>query len=533
MPPEFFHPSAIRNPRPTIANHNMSDVSLRELNKTFATVRAVDRVSVDFHAGEIHALLGENGAGKSTLMHLLSGLYRPDSGEICIGGQPHVFASPRAARAAGIAMVHQHFMLVPTLTVAENILFALPGSGREVVQHNALAHRVQALATQYDIAVEDPNALVATLPLGSQQRVEILKALAADARVPILDEPTAVLTPDEVERLFHTLRTLKGAGYLILLITHKIPEVLAISDRLSVLRRGRLVATKETSSCSAEELASLMIGDALPSSVPQATAAFSGRTSGHPGSSLLALENVWVQNAHDRTALRNVSFRVKPGEVVGIAGVDGNGQTELVALLIGLRAPNQGTMRLRDQPITAPTPAGLRAVGVSLIPQDRRQEGLALTLAVEENLLLSTHLLETLTPGFLLPPSVVRHFATEQIARFTIRTPFPTQPVSALSGGNQQRVVIARELASNPEIIVAANPSRGLDVGATHYVHQVLLERCQRGAGVVLISTDLDEVLALSTRVYTLYQGQLLGPVEPAVGRAEIGRMMTGAWVPP
>jgi len=205
----------------------------------------------------------------------------------------------------------------------------------------------------------------------------------------------------------------------------------------------------------------------------------------------------------------------------------------LVAVLIGLRAPAQGTMRLRDQPVTAPTPAGLRAAGVSLIPQDRRQEGLALTLAIEENLLLSTHLLETLTPGCLLPPSVVRRFATEQIARFTIRTPFPTQLVSALSGGNQQRVVIARELASDPEIIVAANPSRGLDVGATRYVHQVLLERCRRGAGVVLISTDLDEVLALSNRVYTLYQGQLLGPVEPIAGRAELGRMMTGAWVPP
>jgi general nucleoside transport system ATP-binding protein len=512
----------------------MPDVSLRELSKTFSTVRAVDRVSVDFYAGEIHALLGENGAGKSTLMHLLSGLYRPDAGEIRIAGQPRTFASPRAAHAAGIAMVHQHFMLVPTLTVAENILFALPGSGCDMVRHNVLAQRVRALATQYGIAIEDPNALVATLPVGSQQRVEILKALAAAARVLILDEPTAVLTPDEVESLFHTLRTLKRAGYLILLITHKIPEVLAISDRLSVLRRGRLVATKETSSCSAEELASLMIGDALPSfSMPQTTAAFSGRTSRHPESSLLALENVWVQNASNRTTLRNVSFRVKPGEVVGIAGVDGNGQTELVALLIGLRAPAQGTLRLRDQPVTTPTPAGLRAAGVSLIPQDRRQEGLALSLAIEENLLLSTHLLETLTPGCLLPPRVVRRFATEQIARFAIRTPFPTQLASALSGGNQQRVVIARELASDPEIIVAANPSRGLDVGATRYVHQMLRECCQRGAGVVLISTDLDEVLALSNRVYTLYQGQLLGPVEPAVGRAQIGRMMTGAWVPP
>src|SRR5262249_9788687 len=308
----------------------------------------------------------------------------------------------------------------------------------------------------------------------------------------------------------------------------------AISDRLSVLRRGQLVATRETSSCSTEELANLMIGEPLPHpSRQQVTSGPLRSMNRQSGPSLLALENVWVQTDSGRTGLRNVSFQVSRGEVVGIAGVDGNGQSELVALLIGLRAPNQGTMRLRDQWITAPTPARLRMAGISLIPQDRRQEGLVLTLAIEENLLLSTHLLDTLTPGFLLPPRVVRRFATEQITRFTIRTPFPTQLVSSLSGGNQQRVVIARELAVDPQLIVAANPSRGLDVGATRYVHQVLLERCQRGAGVVLISTDLDEILTLTDRVYTLYQGQLLGPIEPAAGRAQIGRMMTGAWVLP
>jgi len=423
---------------------------------------------------------------------------------------------------------------VPTLTVAENILFALPGSGHDVVRRGVLAQRVQELASHYDIAIEDPNALVAALPVGSQQRVEILKALAANTRVLILDEPTAVLTPDEVESLFHTLRHLKYAGYLILLITHKIPEVLAVSDRLSVLRHGKLVATRETSSCSTEELANLMIGEPFPSpSLQRATRGPLGSTKRESDSPLLAWENVWVQTESGRTVLRNVSFQVSRGEVVGIAGVDGNGQTELVAVLIGFQAPSQGTLRLRDQRITAPTPARVREAGISLIPQDRRQEGLALTLTIEENLLLSTSVLDTLAPGFLLPPKVVHRFAAEQIARFAIRTPFPTQPVSSLSGGNQQRVVIARELAFNPQLLVAANPSRGLDVGATRYVHQVLLECCQRGAGVVLISTDLDEILTLSDRVYTLYQGQLLGPIEPAAGRAQIGRMMTGAWVLP
>ncbi|HEV8712173.1 MAG TPA: ABC transporter ATP-binding protein [Candidatus Binatia bacterium] len=512
----------------------MPVVAVREISKTFSTVRAVDRVSAEFYPGEIHALLGENGAGKSTLMHLLAGLYRPDAGEIRIDGQTRVFSSPRAARAAGIAMVHQHFMLVPPLTVAENILFALPGSRWDVVRRNQLAEQVQALAGQYGITVEDPHALVSLLPVGAQQRVEILKALAANARVLILDEPTAVLTPHEVESLFHTLRDLKRAGYLILLITHKIPEVLAISDRLSVLRHGKLVATRETSSCSAEELASLMIGEILSHSVlPWASAGRRGSGSKQSASPLLALENVCVHGEGGRMRLRHVSLQVNRGEVIGIAGVDGNGQTELVAVLIGLRVPDQGTLWLRGQQLIAPTPASLRAAGVSLIPQDRRQEGLALSLTIEENLLLSTHLLETLTPGFLLPPSTVRRFATEQVDRFTIHAPSPTQPVSALSGGNQQRVVIARELAFDPQLIVAANPSRGLDVGATHYVHQVLRERCQRGAGVVLISTDLDEVLALSDRVYTLYHGHLSGPIEPTAGRAQIGRMMTGAWVPP
>ncbi|MBI3303000.1 MAG: ABC transporter ATP-binding protein [Deltaproteobacteria bacterium] len=509
----------------------MPDVFLREISKTFPGVRALDRVSVDFHPGEIHAVLGENGAGKSTLMHVLSGLYRPDAGEIRLNGRPHAFASPRTALAAGIAMVHQHFMLVPTLTVAENVLLALPGSGHDVVHRDALARRVLELAAQYGIAVEDPSAPVATLSVGAQQRVEILKALAGEARVLILDEPTAVLTPAEVESLFLTLQRLKREEYLILLITHKIPEVLAVSDRLSVLRRGRLIATRETASCSADELATLMIGQDLSPPLSQpATVGYHGGTASTSGPPLLTLDNIWARNEHGGIALRDISFTVCAGDIVGIAGVDGNGQTELAELLIGLRAPAQGVIRLREEPVAAYTPTNLRAAGVSLIPQDRRQEGLALSLAIEENLLLNAHLLATLIPGALLPPGTVRRFAEEQISRFGIGTPSPAQPVSTLSGGNQQRVVIARELAYDSQVIVAANPSRGLDIGATRYVHQALLEHCRRGIGVVLISTDLDEVLALSDRAYALYQGQLLGPVEPGAGREQLGRMMTGVW---
>lgn len=509
----------------------MPDVSLREISKAFLDVQALDRVSVDFQAGEIHALLGENGAGKSTLMHLLSGLYRPDTGEIRIDGRPHTFSSPRAALAAGIAMVHQHFMLVPTFTVAENIFLALPGRARDLVRRHTLGRYVQDLAAHYRLTDIEPHARVATLSVGAQQRVEILKALAGQVRILILDEPTAVLTPTEVEALFHTLQRLKHEGYLIILITHKIPEALAISDRISILRRGRLLTTRETLSCTANELAGLLIGDASTPLPPKTTADTASRdATQQPTVPLLTLENLTIQDEAGRRRLDGISLSVHAGEVIGIAGVAGNGQSELAELLIGVRAPQQGLMRFQQQPVHTSPPHYLRARGVSLIPQDRQQEGLALSLSIAENLILNTHLLATLTPGMFLPPNTVQRFAQERITRFGIHTHSPAQPVSTLSGGNQQRVVIARELAAAPQLIVAVNPSRGLDINATHYVHQALLQQCYRGAGVVLISTDLDEVLALSHRVYVLYQGRLLGPVAPTASREVFGRMMTGTW---
>jgi len=342
-----------------------------------------------------------------------------------------------------------------------------------------------------------------------------------------------VLTPEEVEQLFRTLRQLKRDGYLIILITHKIPEVQAISDHLSVLQNGRLVTTRETATCTANELASLMVGGTPLPATPKSTPENSARAANLQGEApILTLTKVNVRNERGRMALDNVSLSVTKHEIIGIAGVAGNGQTELAELLIGLQAPTHGTIYLLGHLVTAPTPTRLRASGVALIPQDRQREGLALPLAIEENLLLNTDVLEKQHPGMLLSPKKVRHFATKLISRFQIRTTSPTQPVASLSGGNQQRVVIARELASNPQILVAANPTRGLDVGATRYVYQALLECCARGAGIVLISTDLDEILTLSTRIYTLYQGKLLGPVDPTVGRTQLGRMMTGTWEP-
>ena len=507
----------------------MPDISVREMTKTFPGVLAVDHVSLDFHAGEIHAILGENGAGKSTLMHLLSGLYRPDAGTILVNGQPQSFSSPRKALAAGIAMVHQHFMLVPSFTITENILLALPGSARTRIDRKVFAQQVTTLATKYGITLESPDTRVSTLSVGSQQRVEILKALAASARVLILDEPTAVLTPTEVENLFQVLRRLKHEGYLILLITHKIPEVLAIADRLSVLRRGRLIATKETVATTPQELVQLMIGDLSASATqPESSHKLQSNPASSTSSSLLSLTKVSTSAILGGISLQNVSLTLGPGEIVGIAGVDGNGQTELIELLLGFYQPTGGSLAIQGIQLTQLTPSSARALGVSLIPQDRRREGLALSMSVEENLLLNSQRLSTLTSSLFLTPNHVRKFAQQQIDTFGIRTASPAEPVSSLSGGNQQRVVIARELATEPKIIIAANPTRGLDIGATDYAHRTLIDHCQHGAGVVLISTDLDEIFSLSHRIYVLYQGQLLGPVDSTTGHKTLGYMMTG-----
>lgn len=507
--------------------HPPPTLSARHLSKTFASLRAVDSVSIDFHAGEIHAVLGENGAGKSTLMHLLSGLYRPDAGEILLNGTPVTFTSARAALTAGIAMVHQHFMLVPSLSIAENVLLALSGSRWQRIDRHQLSHDIQALATRYGLSIDAVDTPVAALSVGAQQRVEILKALASSARILILDEPTAVLTPAEVENLFGILRKLKSEGYCILVITHKIPEVLALADRLSILRRGSLVITREVTGCTPEELSTLMIGEPqtfVPAITPASTTQAPANTT-----PALSLDQVSTHATPGRVTLHEVSLRIHRGAIIGIAGVDGNGQSELAELLLGLLPPLQGAIRVQGQAIHTPTPARLREAGVALIPHDRRHEGLALSLSIEENLLLNSHVLATMTPGARFSPQQMRRFAKQQMTRFSIRAASPAQPVSSLSGGNQQRVVIARELAQEPSLLIAANPSRGLDVGATTYVHQTLRAHAQQGAGVLLISTDLDEIAALSDQVYVLYQGRLLGPVASLADRSTIGQMMTGA----
>ncbi|MBI3250046.1 MAG: ABC transporter ATP-binding protein [Deltaproteobacteria bacterium] len=486
---------------------------------------------MDFHAGEIHAILGENGAGKSTLMHLLSGLYQPDAGVIYLNGKPQIFSSPRSARASGIAMVHQHFMLVPTLTIAENVILALSGNVTERIKKSQTLKKIAALARQYGISFDDLNARISTLPVGVQQRVEILKSLATRARILILDEPTAVLTPLEVNSLFASLQNLKHDGYLILLITHKIPEVLAISDRLSILRRGQLIATQETKTCAVHDLIGLMMEEKQSAPASLLTLEAPPRipsVESSPLSPLLTAQHISTTAESGGKPLQNISFTLYTQEILGIAGVDGNGQLELAEILMGLRLPQKGSLQLNGQPLIDPTPEKLHAAGVAIIPQDRRREGLALSMSVAENLLLNTTLLSRLRPKGVLSPTKVRRLAQEHIERFSITPPFPDQPAAALSGGNQQRVVLAREFSTHPRIVIATNPSRGLDLGATQYVHLQLQTHRLRGAGIILISTDLDEVLSLSDRVYVLYQGSLLGPVAPTTNRENLGALMSG-----
>jgi simple sugar transport system ATP-binding protein len=412
-------------------------------------------------------------------------------------------------------------------------LLALPGSRWQRLHRQRLIQDIQILATCYGLTIDALDTPVASLSVGTQQRVEILKALSSSARILILDEPTAVLTPAEVENLFIILRKLKSEGYCILLITHKIPEVLALADRLSILHRGRLVTTRVVSDdTAADELATLMIGSPQTATSSVAATNSTLRPEGTASSPSLTLDHVSTRAALGRVALQEISLTIRSGEIVGIAGVDGNGQAELAELLLGLHPPTQGEIRIRERPVHPFTPAQFRTAGIALIPHDRRHEGLALSLSIEENLLLNTHLLSTFASGVYFSPQHLRRFAEQQMIRFRIRAASSAQPVAALSGGNQQRVVIARELAQDPAILIAANPSRGLDISATTYVHHTLRQHAHRGAGVLLISTDLDEIITLSTRVYVLYQGRLLGPVHFPVDRIIVGQMMTGTRTP-
>jgi ABC-type uncharacterized transport system ATPase subunit len=499
-------------------------LELRGITKRFGTFTANDAIDLDLRQGEVHALLGENGAGKSTLMNVLYGLYKPDEGEIFVAGEQVAITSSAAAIRLGIGMVHQHFMLIPVMSVVENIVLGAEPQHNGQLDLKTARTRVRELSASYGLAV-DPDAIIEEIGVGQQQRVEILKALYRDARVLILDEPTAVLTPQEVDELFAVLRALVGRGTSIILITHKLHEVLEVADRISVLRRGRKVATIDREGASEASLAELMVGRDVLLDVARGAA--------HPGAGVLAVRDLWVTDDRGLDAVRGLSLDVRAGEIVGIAGVDGNGQSELIQALAGMRAPHGGSIDLNGVDVTHATPREASNAGVGHIPEDRQRHGLVLDFSLAENTVLHDYGEAPISRRSWLDRDAMRDRARGWIELYDVRGGGPDAPARSLSGGNQQKVVLAREIQSDPKLLIAAQPTRGLDVGAIEYVHRRLVEQRDAGCAVLLVSFELDEVLDLADRVLVMFGGQIV--LERASGKTderELGVAMTGGTVP-
>lgn len=494
-------------------------IEMRDIVKRFPGVVANAGVSFAVRKGEIHALLGENGAGKSTLMNILFGLHQPDEGEILVDGQPVRFHSPRDAVDAGLGMVHQHFMLIPRFTVAENIILGSEGPG--VLLDRATAERkVGELADAYGLRL-DPKARVEDLPVGLRQRVEIVRALFQGGKTLILDEPTALLTPQEVEELYGILERLRADGGTIIFITHKLREVAAISDRVTVIQRGRTVGTLETKDTTANQLAELMVGRNVKLQVD--------RTPGNPGEILLAAEHLRSPSSHGKNAVDDLSLVVRSGEIVGICGVEGNGQTELIEMLAGLRKPESGTVRIAGDEVTGQNPNKLREAGLSYIPEDRHGRGLVLDFSLSENMLLGNLDKEPFCDGSRIDYGATEAITRQSMADFDVRAPSSAVPARTLSGGNQQKLIIAREMYRRPKVVLAVQPTRGLDVGAIEFVHKQLVEQRDSGHAILVVSFELDEILDLSDRILVLFGGKIVGEfINGEVDRATLGLLMGG-----
>jgi ABC-type uncharacterized transport system ATPase subunit len=495
-------------------------LEMRRITKRFPGIVANDAVDFDLRPGEVHALLGENGAGKSTLMNILYGLYTPDDGEIVIRGERVVMHSPRDAIAQGIGMVHQHFMLIPVMTVAENVVLAEePRSGGVLLDYREAERRVRELAERFKFPI-DPNAKIQNISVAQQQRVEILKALYRKAGILILDEPTAVLTPQEATELFEILRGLIAEGLSVIFISHKLDEVLQISDRITTLRRGKLVETIPRAGASEESLAKAMVGREVLLDVEKKPA--------QPGDAVLRAEHLSVLDDRGLPAVRDVSFQVRAGEIVGIAGVDGNGQTELIDALTGLRRIDAGHIFVGEDDCTGRTAREYLDEGVGHIPEDRQRRGLVLEFTLAENLGLYAYRQGPVSRfGWLSPGRMVER-ARGLLKAYDVRGGGPQTRASALSGGNQQKVVLAREVERDPKVLVAAQPTRGLDVGAIEFVHRRLVEERDDGRAILLVSFELEEILSLSDRVLVIYEGRIVGEFPPTVTREELGVAMLG-----
>jgi len=493
----------------------------RGIVKRFRAVVANDAVDFTLRAGEVHALVGENGAGKTTLMNVCYGLERPDAGVVYVRGRPVALRRPADALRLGIGMVHQHFMLVPVFTVLENVVLGVePHGPAGALDRRAARARLRALGERHALPV-DPDARVEDLAVGQQQRVEILKALYRDARTLILDEPTAVLTPREVDDLFAVLRGLAASGAGIVFITHKLSEALAVADRITVLRRGRVVATVRPGDTDAAGLAALMVGRAVALAPTKPPA--------DPGPPVLQVESLSVRDARGLLAVDGVSFAVRAGEVLGIAGVQGNGQTELVEALAGLRPLVGGTIAWPGVAASRPTPRAIRAGGTAYVPEDRQRDGLVLSFSVADNLVLCAYDAAPFARWGQRDAAAIAAHARALIAAFDVRAPSPATPVARLSGGNQQKVILARELSGRVRLVLANQPTRGLDVGSVEGVHQRLLALRAAGAAVLLVSTDLDELRALADRIAVLYRGRLVATLPAATAAPEhLGLLMAG-----
>ena len=508
---------ASSNPNRTATR--IQHIEMCNIVKRFPGVLANSRVCFDVNAGEVHALLGENGAGKSTLMRQLYGLYQPDEGEIVIDGKQHIFHSPADAIKAGIGMIHQHFMLVPTLTVAQNVALGLRSSREPLLDLSKVTARIRELSAAYGIKVE-PQAYIWQLSVGEQQRVEIMKALYRGASLIILDEPTAVLTPQEVNDLFVTLKRMTQEGHSLVFISHKLHEVLAISDRVTVLRDGKVIGTRPTKEVDRSELVKMMVGRELKELEPRPL---------KPGVASLTIRDLHAMGDRGTEALRGVDMEIHAGEILGLAGVSGNGQRELAECLAGMRKITSGTVKCAEAEITFDSLNERIQAGMAYIPEERMRDGAIREFSVQDNVYLHDHYLPQFTHGIFLNFASMAAHARALVEEFTVKTPGLDTPVKNLSGGNIQKLIMARELSRQPRVLIAAQPTRGVDIGATEYIHQRLLAQREAGTAILLISEDLDEIRSLSDRIAVMYEGRIIGVVERGQASVEqIGLMMAG-----
>ncbi len=494
-------------------------LELRGITKRFGSLTANDAIDLAVGDGEIHAILGENGAGKSTLMNVVYGLLQPDEGSISVDGREIKIESPLDALAAGIGMVHQHFMLIPVFTVAENIVLGHEKTKRlGILDLEGARKEILRVSAEYNFEI-DPDALVENLPVGLQQRVEIIRALIYDAKVLILDEPTAVLTPQETDELLRNMKKLKSRGTSIVFITHKLREVKEAADKITIIRRGKVVGTASPSA-SQEELASLMVGRPVSLDVDKNAAKLGGVT--------LAVSNLTISDHTGRSLVKNVSFEVRAGEVLAVAGVQGNGQSELAEAIVGLQEHVTGKIELEGRDITKASVRDALHAGIAFVPESREEDGLISSFSIEENLILDLHDLPPYAKGPVISQSVVSTQAEKLVKEFDIRAQSAKDPASSLSGGNKQKVVLARELSRPVKLVVASQPTRGLDVGSIEFVHERIITERDAGRAVLLFSTELDEVSALADRIAVMYRGEFIAIVPADTSREELGLLMAG-----